>query len=385
MVDHNPQLELSFSAESPDGSGERPVHQGRQHCRAVSTSLLLSLGAWMTVVVADATLMPTHHVGVAPAPMARPTTAISPSLASIPLFRADIEAAVSAVRHVHVVKAAVDDGELMSKSTAGPAAGRSLRSAVTFATAVVALMGAAASFVAWSGHRLELPSLGQLCGASSVVIWLVSQIPQMVKNQRHRKAEDLSIDFLLLWTLGDLCNLAGCFLIEGTITQRVLAVYFVMCNAVLLLQWWNFGQPAEKGGGMSSTSQAFWFAVMGGSALGLARCLVCGLPTVQIGDYLGWVSAGVYLLSRLPQLWRNFVTQKVDDLAPSLFLLAALGNATYAASILAVSLSPDWLRVQAPFLVGSVGTLVFDAALLLQIKMYRRPSEVPSTDSCLVE
>eukprot|EP00668_Euglena_longa_P015427 GGOE01019506.1.p1 GENE.GGOE01019506.1~~GGOE01019506.1.p1 ORF type:complete len:307 (-),score=39.46 GGOE01019506.1:162-1082(-) len=218
---------------------------------------------------------------------------------------------------------------------------QSLRSAVTFATAVVALMGAAASFVAWSGHRLELPSLGQLCGASSVVIWLVSQIPQMVKNQRHRKAEDLSIDFLLLWTLGDLCNLAGCFLIEGTITQRVLAVYFVMCNAVLLLQWWNFGQPAEKGGGMSSTSQAFWFAVMGGSALGLARCLVCGLPTVQIGDYLGWVSAGVYLLSRLPQLWRNFVTQKVDDLAPSLFLLAALGNATYAASILAVP-RPRW-------------------------------------------
>lgn len=39
---------------------------------------------------------------------------------------------------------------------------------------------------------------------------------------------------------------------------------------------------------------------------------------------------------------------------------------------LAASLAPDWLRMQAPFLVGSIGTLVFDAVLLLQIKLYRQ-------------
>eukprot|EP00669_Euglena_mutabilis_P011036 TRINITY_DN5715_c0_g1_i2.p1 TRINITY_DN5715_c0_g1~~TRINITY_DN5715_c0_g1_i2.p1 ORF type:complete len:215 (+),score=40.12 TRINITY_DN5715_c0_g1_i2:386-1030(+) len=180
--------------------------------------------------------------------------------------------------------------------------------------------------------------------------------------------------FLLLWTVGDLCNLTGCFLIDGTIFQRVLAVYCVLCNIVLLYQWWAYGRREDSP--MSPASRLFWGSLTAGSGLGLVNVLLQGPSRAAVGVYLGWVSGAVYLLSRLPQIWQNHTTKQVDDLSPYLFILAAVGNLTYAASILAVSLAPDWIRMQAPFLAGSLGTVAFDVVLLAQIAAYRRrPSD----------
>lgn len=212
-------------------------------------------------------------------------------------------------------------------------------------------------------------SISGILGLVSISIWIVAQLPQILKNQKRKKADDLSLDFLGLWMVGDLCNLASCFLVGATLTQKVLGAYFVLADGVLLAQWKLFATKSTEVG-MSNNSKKFWGAFGVAAAVGLASCLLRGLTGAMTGDYLGWVSAAVYLVARVPQIYKNFNTRKVGDLSVYLFALAVLGNVTYAGSILAISMSGDWLRLQAPFLLGSIGTLLFDALLVYQIVSY---------------
>mmetsp|Transcript_24488 Transcript_24488/g.68108 ORF Transcript_24488/g.68108 Transcript_24488/m.68108 type:complete len:344 (+) Transcript_24488:368-1399(+) len=75
-------------------------------------------------------------------------------------------------------------------------------------------------------------------GLSSILIWLMAQMPQLMENHRNKKAEALSIWFLVDWLMGDACNLIGCLATGDQLaTQVYTAVYFVVMDCVILLQW----------------------------------------------------------------------------------------------------------------------------------------------------
>ncbi|KAL7339412.1 hypothetical protein BJY59DRAFT_760747 [Rhodotorula toruloides] len=86
---------------------------------------------------------------------------------------------------------------------------------------------------------------------------------------------------------------------------------------------------------------------------------------------VGWVSAFLYLGSRLPQLALNRKTKCVG-LSIFMFLLAVAGNSTYVASILLTSMSPQHLLINAPWLVGSGGTIFLDFIVLGQFAYYAK-------------
>lgn len=103
-----------------------------------------------------------------------------------------------------------------------------------------------------------------------------------------------------------------------------------------------------------------------------------------VGTCSGWLSTGLYVSSRLPQIWHNYHAQSTTGVSPFLFLFAMTGNVLYT-----VSLTSDLyllahydeylgnadfrsvLAAQLPFLVGSSGTVLFDAVLLFQFWLYR--------------
>ncbi|KAH8107000.1 PQ loop repeat-domain-containing protein [Cristinia sonorae] len=97
-----------------------------------------------------------------------------------------------------------------------------------------------------------------------------------------------------------------------------------------------------------------------------------------IGRISAWVCTTLYLTSRLPQIWKNFVRKSVEGLSMYLFVFAFLGNFFYVASIL---LSPKlqqapaeasaFLRESIPYLLGSGGTLMFDVTIVTQSFIYR--------------
>ncbi|KAH9935027.1 PQ loop repeat-domain-containing protein [Fomitopsis serialis] len=94
-----------------------------------------------------------------------------------------------------------------------------------------------------------------------------------------------------------------------------------------------------------------------------------------IGRISAWICTTLYLTSRLPQIWKNFVRKSVEGLSIYLFIFAFLGNLFYVASILT---SPNWAPGagsicihQRKYLLGSGGTLMFDITIVAQSVIYK--------------
>ncbi|CCM04598.1 uncharacterized protein FIBRA_06780 [Fibroporia radiculosa] len=97
-----------------------------------------------------------------------------------------------------------------------------------------------------------------------------------------------------------------------------------------------------------------------------------------IGRVSAWTCTILYLTSRLPQIWKNFVRKSVEGLSMYLFIFAFLGNFFYVSSILT---SPKlglpeaeasaFIKESIPYLLGSGGTLVFDVTIVTQSFIYR--------------
>ncbi|KAG5647240.1 hypothetical protein DXG03_000775 [Asterophora parasitica] len=97
-----------------------------------------------------------------------------------------------------------------------------------------------------------------------------------------------------------------------------------------------------------------------------------------IGRIFAWLCTTLYLTSRLPQIWKNFVRKSVAGLSMYLFVFAFLGNVFYVASILSspnMRLPPvesaAFINESIPYLLGSAGTLLFDVTIVGQSLVYR--------------
>lgn len=107
-----------------------------------------------------------------------------------------------------------------------------------------------------------------------------------------------------------------------------------------------------------------------------------------VGAACGWISSALYLSSRSPQILANFKKKSTEGISPYLFLFAMIGNTLYTVSIASdlYLLSKydqhmgevkfeDIFFAQLPFLIGSSGTVLFDAVLLFQFWLYQKDPE----------
>lgn len=74
--------------------------------------------------------------------------------------------------------------------------------------------------------------------------------------------------------------------------------------------------------------------------------------------------------ARIPQILKNHRDKSCEGLALLFFLLSLMGNATYGLGILCHSLERDYLITNTPWLIGSLGTMVEDAVIFVQFRMY---------------
>ncbi|BFZ61921.1 hypothetical protein YB2330_002999 [Saitoella coloradoensis] len=101
-------------------------------------------------------------------------------------------------------------------------------------------------------------------------------------------------------------------------------------------------------------------------------------PTPSLlSSTLGYASALTYLLARIPQLLQNHRRRATDGLSILFFVFSMLGNVSFAASIMFGE--EEW-RGSAPWLVGSVGTIVEDLGVFWQFWAYGRGEEGESDD-----
>ncbi|KAH9541817.1 hypothetical protein CY35_14G085800 [Sphagnum magellanicum] len=84
-------------------------------------------------------------------------------------------------------------------------------------------------------NRRDTVSL--VMGLLSVVSWGVAEVPQIITNFREKSTEGISLLFLTTWVVGDLFNLAGCYLEPATLpTQFYMAMLYTITTLVLVSQ-----------------------------------------------------------------------------------------------------------------------------------------------------
>ncbi|KAL2062067.1 hypothetical protein VTL71DRAFT_6333 [Oculimacula yallundae] len=100
---------------------------------------------------------------------------------------------------------------------------------------------------------------------------------------------------------------------------------------------------------------------------------VGGLKETAVGaKILGYISAVCYLGARIPQIVKNYRDKSCSGLALLFFMLSLMGNLTYGAGILAHSLEKEYLWTNLPWLIGSLGTMVEDAVIFVQFRIYAK-------------
>lgn len=247
----------------------------------------------------------------------------------------------------------------------------------------------------------------------------------MHQNFVSKSAEGLSITFVIIWLAGDALNAAGAWFQGLLWTMIILALYYCACDCVLIFQYWYYRKYYHRGVKISTISASleanertpligdgnvieddlsavddeeessirtqiimYTIAAFLVVATGVAAWWVAEhgygqnddqpkAPTPEpVGwrwdaQVAGWLSAILYLSSRVPQILKNRTT-KCEGLSLALFVFAVAGNLTYVASILLKSTKRDYLVESFSWLVGSLGTVFLDFIVLGQFIHYRK-------------
>ncbi|KAL7424633.1 putative vacuolar membrane transporter for cationic amino acids [Cryptotrichosporon argae] len=249
-------------------------------------------------------------------------------------------------------------------------------------------------------HDLTPLALSTISGYVSLACWVIVYSPQIWENYVLKSGEGLSVPFIILWLLGDICNLAGGALAHLLPTMIILAVYYTACDFVLLFQvyWYRArrSHPPSEAEPLLPPPPAqpkpvlpayvlYPLLTLFVIAVGVVSWLAgphddVGVPEAPGGDgdgvelewksqVLGYASAALYLGSRIPQIAHNYKT-RCAGLSLAMFFFSISGNVTYVASILFKSLSPHYLLANASWLAGSGLVIFLDLFVLAQFAVF---------------
>lgn len=63
-----------------------------------------------------------------------------------------------------------------------------------------------------NGYNIDIEAISGIFGSVSIACWVVVFSPQIIENFRRSSAEGLSVEFVIIWLLGDVFNILGAIL-----------------------------------------------------------------------------------------------------------------------------------------------------------------------------
>ena len=153
--------------------------------------------------------------------------------------------------------------------------------------------------------------------------------------------------------------------------------------APLLMLFVPFVNLSTRAGGFAAAQGPFIHKNYGNSPYadqpgleGNFLSLFQGNRNQAIGYTLGLISCIFYMISRIPQIIRNFKRGTTTGVASSMFVLAIIANFMYGTSVLLSrhAAVPFWnyFKMHLPWLIGSFGTMSLDVVILCQCFFMRR-------------
>ncbi|GMG54760.1 unnamed protein product [Ambrosiozyma monospora] len=97
------------------------------------------------------------------------------------------------------------------------------------------------------------------------------------------------------------------------------------------------------------------------------------MDSFKFGKILAWSCTGLYLSSRIPQLMTNYKLRSTKGVSIKLIIAALIGNIFYSTSLLTCKsallggeATREFWGAELSYLIGAIGTVIFDICLLLQ-------------------
>ncbi|TLS27876.1 hypothetical protein PpBr36_00350 [Pyricularia pennisetigena] len=103
--------------------------------------------------------------------------------------------------------------------------------------------------------NLDVEAISGICGSISIACWVVVFSPQIVENFRRGSADGLSLQFIIIWLLGDVFNILGGVLQGVLPTMIILAIYYTIADVVLLGQCFYYRGFTWRDEVVSSSAQ----------------------------------------------------------------------------------------------------------------------------------
>lgn len=250
----------------------------------------------------------------------------------------------------------------------------------------------------YCANNPNLSYISSASGGIAFLLSLISQFPQLIETYNDKSVEGISPFLLGSWFLGDVTSVLGAIYTKQLPFQILLAVYFLSNDVVICGQYYYYGiyyknklataghqhlnhQPSH----VSSKNK---FGKIGVLILGLFTrssnaMSIMNIDTsiasvnnseriFQIGLVLSWFSGIFYFTSRIPQLYKFYKRKSTDGLSPYMFYCTIFHNILYAVSIFSSCEFIDntnkieFFKKELPFLLGSIGTLLWDFIYLYQ-------------------
>ncbi|KAG6014946.1 hypothetical protein E4U43_005981 [Claviceps pusilla] len=105
---------------------------------------------------------------------------------------------------------------------------------------------APAAFSVMDKHMSLGQALSGIFGSISLTAWICLLLPQLIANYRAKSADGLSMAFLIVWLLGDACNLIGALFTKLAPSAIALATYFCFLDGILIAQTGYYKAKASR-------------------------------------------------------------------------------------------------------------------------------------------
>jgi uncharacterized protein with PQ loop repeat len=252
-------------------------------------------------------------------------------------------------------------------------------------------------FMAGSCVYGHLSEFSWVASTISVSGWILAGLYQIFLCYRSKEASGFSPLFLLCWVVGDVTNVIGTYLTNQMRFQRVLSASSLVLDGTLLMQYVYYGScykredmfidtpvirssPSPITVGLVATAYASRVvaAPLPAATTGFPTILVVEETTAHaIGKVCTWICSTLYLVSTIPQIFKNYHAKSTGGVSMSLFLADTVGNFGYSASIFAAAQAMDdpirrkiFLAEERPYFTGTGITFLLELILFYQYFYY---------------
>ena len=252
--------------------------------------------------------------------------------------------------------------------------------------------------ISYCANNPNLSHISSASGGIAFLLSLISQFPQLIETYNDKSVEGISPFLLGSWLLGDITSVIGAILTNQLPFQILLAIYFLSNDLIICGQYYYYGihykNKLATAGHQHLNHQSSH--VSSKNKFGKIGVLILGLFTrtsnaasilnmensisaventdrmFKIGLAMSWFSGIFYFTSRIPQLYKFYKRKSTDGLSPYMFYCTIFHNILYAVSIFSSfefidkTNKYEFFKKELPFLLGSIGTLLWDFIYLYQ-------------------